>query len=229
MSKKTNKNTTNNAPVEKQTTELEDINTDASIEEGLQGEENLEDLNLEAGLENSGTEGETEEKKKVVSAMQNLEPSMVDTTPVLNRDTATSDVFRMRSTALAELTSFLDKPQAPNFASTQVKSWYTSIFREIVACLNTEKTSDLNALMNFILKLMRENERVFGVRRVFGPLQTLTISDKDLRFYEEIFNVLIMIDSGASITKQALDEKFNGLLNADKSERFAKWVIAKQG
>ena len=228
MSKNTKKNTpkqeTEIKPVDNQLTETEltELNDHA-----LEGIENIEPMaeDLNAPVEKNDVVIEQEEK----TPMAELKPSMINETPVLDRDSAQSDVFRMRSSALKELTSLLDKPQAPNFANPQIKSWYTSIFREIVACLNVEKTSDLNALMNFILKLMKENDRVYGVRRVFGPLQTMTISDKDLRFYEEIFNVLIMIDSGAKITKPVLDEKFNGLLNADKSERFAKWVIAKQG
>ena len=79
-----------------------------------------------------------------------------------------------------------------------------------------------------MLKLIEEYPRVFGVRRVFLPLQHMKMSERDLRFYEELFNVFIMVNTDGKMNRTLLETKFNGLLTADKSERFTSWILARQ-
>lgn len=233
MTKKGNKTQTKTQPNPAQKTEVTETVADSNVEAGNGPETETNQVEVAPETQpvpEKETVPETDETNAPVEKEDkpSFEPGLIDKEDPIKRTSANSQVYKMAANTLKELTERLDVPALPNYRDDSVSKVYISLYREIVRCLNVEKTSDMTALANYVLKLIDEYPRVFGVRRVFLPLQHMKMSDRDLRFYEELFNVFIMVNTDGKMNRSLLETKFNGLLSADKSERFTSWVLARQ-
>lgn len=214
---------------EKESTETTETTSTETLDKGSVSE-TVEGNDTSATTEDNGdveeSDGAAIEAHEQTKVFAPIEESPFESP--LNRNEADTEVFKQASETLEFLAKELDVPFLPNFQDREISNKYKSIYKEIVRCLNVEKTSDLTALCNFISKLIVEYDRTFSPRRIYSPLQVLNLSPKEFRFYEEIFNVFIMLNTDGTIARNVLEEKLHGLMDGDKIERFVKWVSVKQ-
>lgn len=161
-------------------------------------------------------------------ASKKFEPAMMEKESPVKRSKVSSEVYQMAAETLTHITKQLDIPATPDYNNPKIPKLYISLFREVVRCIKVEKTSDMTALCNFVLDLIAEYPRVYGINRLFAPLRYMELSDRELRFYEELFNVLIMVNTDGKMDRRLLETRFNGLLDPSVSERFTGWVLARQ-
>ena len=140
---------------EKQVTETPSSEEANEVTESNDTETTTAPAPEEAVVESDGVE-ETEEvtesndTETESAPAPSFEPSLIDKEDPIKRASNNSEIYKMAAGTLKELTERLDVPALPNYRDDSICKVYISLYREIVRCLNVEKTR-LNKIIAFFI------------------------------------------------------------------------------